>query len=344
MRFRVAVFAAVIASFIGATANATVILSLVIDPPTEADAFVAPQGGFLPTSSKSGPGTYHLFALDTTVGSFGISSYDIRLANTVTNLHRSPTTAWNDADENGPYNAGFSLLRTASNNGGIFQASQPLRSTTPVLITGFGQEASDFQEKIGLPGVTFALTTSGAWGHYATISPLGDKHWVFVGEGDYAVGTPPVISQTSITYYSNQQFSNALADTCVLNVDCFFETFGVNDLDLGLVPRGTPISATLGWFGIPNEPLTWMLESFTGPGGDVSGAQVDLNSGEFTWDSAGAALGDYSAVIRVFEAGFPSDIGTLTFTLTVPEPASFVSCFLALPFFALRIRRRNGIG
>jgi hypothetical protein len=99
----------------------------------------------------------------------------------------------------------------------------------------------------------------------------------------------------------------------------------IDDLDLGNVHRGTVISEKLPG-GI--NPSEWTLESFTGPAGPVSGAMVDFNTGEFTWDSSGAPRGAYAAVIRDshFEAG--TDTGILSFNL-VPEPATAALVFIA---------------
>src|SRR3712207_4690459 len=135
MRFRIFALSLVSAALVAANANAATILQLVIDPATDADSGVAAVNGFTPTSTQVGAGRWHLFALDDNAGSQGISSYDISVLNSATNLHRSPTTSWNDEPENGPFNAGFALLRSTNNNGGIFQASQPLPGSVPVLIT-----------------------------------------------------------------------------------------------------------------------------------------------------------------------------------------------------------------
>ena len=87
---------------------------LVVNPATTAGAGVPGAGGFSVTSSKSGPGTFQLYAVDDIDNSFGIKSYQIKLTGTIqTFLNRSPLGQWNDTDAAGPYAEGMNDVRTA---------------------------------------------------------------------------------------------------------------------------------------------------------------------------------------------------------------------------------------
>src|SRR4051812_45532829 len=52
---------------------------IVADSPTTAGAGIAPVNGMGVSSSKSGPGTFQLYAVDDTDSSFGIKSYQVKL-------------------------------------------------------------------------------------------------------------------------------------------------------------------------------------------------------------------------------------------------------------------------
>src|SRR5258705_13601414 len=69
-----------------ATANAAFIVALVVDPWTTA--------GTTPdvTSTRSGPGTWHLFAVDDLPGQYGFNTYDVTVTGATSVNHRSPLT------------------------------------------------------------------------------------------------------------------------------------------------------------------------------------------------------------------------------------------------------------
>jgi hypothetical protein len=106
------------------------------------------------------------------------------------------------------------------------------------------------------------------------------------------------------------------------------DSVSVGDRNLGSLPLGTSLATTLPANFSNSESLAWKLLSLTGPGGSISGAAVNPTTGQFTWDSTGAALGSYSAVIRG-RSLFDDDTGTLFFNL-VPEPAVFALVSIAL--------------
>jgi len=127
--------------------------------------------------------------------------------------------------------------------------------------------------------------------------------------------------------------SRTLSDVCV---GCLPLPLSVADRDLGEVTRGELVTAML---AASTNGVEWSLQSFTGPGGNVPGASVDPVSGEFQWDTSGAPLGPYSAVIHGFRLDVGSDTGELTFNL-IPEPANLTPfAFAAIVTFSFARRR-----
>jgi hypothetical protein len=118
------------------------------------------------------------------------------------------------------------------------------------------------------------------------------------------------------------------------------EHFTVGEVNLGDTKRGTSITATLPYsFEIP--PIIWTLDSFIGPNGPVVGASLNSETGEFSWDSAGAPLGGYTAVISAVDFGGAGQYaaGQLSFVLVVPEPGSIAFAGTAMAFLvAIRWR------
>lgn len=142
------------------SASAGVIVGLLPSPVTTAG---------VAQSTRSGPGTWHLYAIDTSNTDFGISSYNITMTGVTAINNRSPNGS--ATDENGdPQTWGFTGLRSGTNANPIV-ASQALPGTSPFLITGFGQEANNAATKIGgiQPLATGITAVSGAsWGNYTT--------------------------------------------------------------------------------------------------------------------------------------------------------------------------------
>ncbi len=139
---------------IAATANAgTVYIWLVIDPATTAGAGIAPIAGggknMVVTSTRSGPGSFHVFILDDADGSAGIRSFFVKLNGTVSGVaNRSPLGDWDNdptyGDGTVQSRIGFDSPRTATP---ILSGSQG--PTNIPQVGGFGIEASNFQAKTG---------------------------------------------------------------------------------------------------------------------------------------------------------------------------------------------------
>lgn len=188
---------------------------LVIDPATTAGFGVPAAGGFGVSSNRSGPGTWRLYAYDDVTGSFGIRNYSVTLAGASSITHRSPRTEWDDApvfgEGSGPFSAGFSDLRSASNISPIV-AGQGVGNTQ---IGGFGRSNSNFQAKIPA-AQSYSGTTSGQWGRYCD-----NCNALYIAEGQYTSGTPSVTA-ASFSYWTNSQLTaSAFAPSYALNTTFF---------------------------------------------------------------------------------------------------------------------------
>jgi hypothetical protein len=202
-------FLATIAALgLAATANAgTVYTYLVFDPATTAGAGVAPIAGggtnMVVNSSKSGAGTFHLYAVDDADGSAGLRSFFVTITpgagGTVSALlNRSPTGNWDDQPTYGdgtqsPIGFDFSRATTPQMSGVQSPGNNP-------QIGGFGITASNFQAKTNA-GSYIAQPTSGQWGVYAdagytgTSGTLANGHVraaLLLGEGQYTGAKPSI--------------------------------------------------------------------------------------------------------------------------------------------------------
>jgi hypothetical protein len=199
-------------------ADAATIVGILVNP-------LSTAGGGA-TSTRSGAGTFHIYAADDNVGTFGISSYDLTIGPVVTaNSHRSPVTTIQDSNGDN-WSAGFNLLRTASNAPNM-QASQSLPGTTPYLIKGIGQTAGNFGS---CPAAcVVGPSTSPSWGGPYNNgladwnSGNGPKKWVLLGEGTWNTSLPftgsplQFVSAASFTVYGNaNDFSSIFAQSTIV--------------------------------------------------------------------------------------------------------------------------------
>ena len=194
--------------YLAATANSAVIWGVAVNPPTTA--------GPNSSSTRSGPGSFHIYAFDN--DNFGISSYNLTMGPAVTaSNNRSPVTTIADGDGD-TFPSGFSLLRSAS-NAPQMQGAQPLPGASPYLILGMGQTAGSFANIAATrgvqPGVVVGPTTQAAWGNYLTSGgdPGSGKKWLFLGEGTWhnVSPLPPTqsfVSAAVFTVYADSNFNS----------------------------------------------------------------------------------------------------------------------------------------
>ena len=330
---------------LAATANSAVIVGVVVNPPTTAG------GGA--TSTRSGPGSFHIFAVDN--DNLGISSYNLTMGPAVTaSNNRSPVTTIQDG--NGDYfSAGFNLLRTTS-NAPQMQASQSLPGSSPYLIAGMGQTAGSFATIATTrgvqPGSVVGPTTSAAWGTYLTSAgdAASGKKWVFLGEGLWNTSMPltsnlQIVSAAVTTVFNDAQTFVSIASPAFIS-GCFSVTCGpqVLDHEINNVDANNPGLLMHTFQAIGNPAITWSgftFDSYVGPGtGPSNAATFDPATAKFTWNTVGSPLGTYKWLITASSA-FGSDQGSLTVRITtVPEVTSLsLLCFGMFGGFGL-IRRR----
>ncbi len=205
-------FFAVIALLgMAATAHAgTVYAYLVLDPATTAGAGIAtiPGGGtnLAVTSTRSGAGTFHVYAVDDADGSNGLRSFFVKInpgsGGTVTSVsNRSPNAQWDDdpsfGSGDGPFIVGFDSARTTTPLLGGSQSP-----TNSPQVGGLGITAGNFQALTNAASYGSGVV-SGQWGNYAdpkTSGLLADGHVrnaVLLGEGLYTGAAPSIDIATS---------------------------------------------------------------------------------------------------------------------------------------------------
>jgi hypothetical protein len=274
-------------------------------------------------------GKFAIYAQTSVGDNAGLALYATPLVGTVLTFdHRSPYTI-NSANFQP---AGFSTLRTFDQSGPqtdpVILALQDY-ATGPLtnMLYGFGQQAGTWP-----PGITpFIYPDS-----------TSDTSWsvpALIAMGTYSGSL--YFNRESVDLVASVFASSGSRETFPATVFAYEAVCAlcpgpaVDDVDLGNVALGTIVTAKLpgGFVDVPE----WTLESFTGPDGAVAGAAVDGNTGQFTWNSSGAPLGNYSAVISYFHFEAGGDTGILTFNL-VPEPtfAATIGAVLAAGMFRRR--------
>jgi hypothetical protein len=357
---RMFMFAAALAvqAFEVTSAGAGVIFDLVIDPPTTAFNGIPPASGSSGTSTRSGAGTFHIYALDDTPGSLGIANYSVGLLGSITVInHRAPLT--NVQDANGDvFAAGFHLGRTGTNVNPI-QGSQAPTDLSPFQIYGFGKELSNLSAEITAPNMVAGPTINGQWGNYATDpseTGFNGGRWLFIGEGTYTGARPsfnPDLTTAQI-FTGVNQYANT--DVCVETL-CPFPPIG---LPVVLpeppyfdpfVTQGEIVTTQFAAndFAYPSGPFTFsnaQLASFVpySPGAvnPAFNGTVD-SAGNFTWDTTGFAHGVYIINVVATNPSFISSVpgGQFVVTLFIPEPSAAALVFLAACGVTAAVRRRR---
>lgn len=206
-------FATLAVLALAASANAgTVYTWLVIDPPTTAGAGGAalPSAGqnLAVSSSRSGAGSYHLYAVDDADGSAGLRSFFVKLnpgagGTLGASNNRSPLGNFDTEATYGdgvPSNIGFDTARNAAP---LFTGTQGPGNS--VQIDGIGITAGSFAGEAPTIGSWQSAPTSGQWGNYAAgdgptsgvVTATGHvRNAIFLGEGLYTVA-PPTIDLTT---------------------------------------------------------------------------------------------------------------------------------------------------
>ncbi len=343
-------------------------LFLITDPPTTAFVGVPPAGGFSGTSTRSGAGTWHLFALDDADGSFGIAQVKAQLIGTLPAINNRLTQTLYDTVDDVGFKAGFTLLRSATNANPI-TGSAELPGTQPYTQGGLGRTSGNYST---IPGATsFSGTTNGQWGNYADPGTSGTtilghaRNALFVAEGTYTGAAPIVdLANSFVAYYTNAQYTNSLqatrfsANPLITTAPFFYCTFScdldVSDATIDNVNANSPgtlthtfaYSATL---PNPGIPLTWSNFQFNSfvpdPGSSGTGpaipATFDPALHKFSWSTLNSPRGVYTWQVTASGQGY-SDTGILHVHITqVPEPATLSFAGLAILGFNVLICPRR---
>jgi len=208
--FRKVFYACMAALMMASSANAGIILGLLVNPANTAGVAV---------SNRSGAGSWQLYAIeDAAATDVGIASYNITMAGTTAINHRSPNGTESNGDGDAGIPWGFAQLRSGTNANPIV-AGQPLPTTNaiaPPEIPGFGRTANNATAALTAidSGATSIVANSGAtWGSYLSpaLTPLesstGHK-WVFLAEG---LGAQPSVTAAAFTVYSQTSTAPATA-------------------------------------------------------------------------------------------------------------------------------------
>jgi len=327
---------------------ASMTLGLLLNPPTTAGPGV--------TSTRSGSGSWQVYAVDNSNTDFGISAYNITLVNATAINHRSPATTV--VDSNGdPQTAGFSGLRSGTNANPIF-GLQALPGTTPFLITGFGQSAGNFATKtlaIDAASSIIGPTTSGSWGTYSSpfVSPSSSyangHNWLFLAEG---LGSP-TISTAQAYVYSDQAGTSVAAATQITSLPGCLCGISVSYGDIKNVNASVPgfVDYTFTAFAdLPQPgPLTWGNFNFMWyiPPGSSGGtnapgiqpASFDPITQKFHWNTIGAPPGTYGWSVAASAQGFTGYGQVLVHIIPEPATTSLFTMSIVGIFGAVRRRR-----
>jgi len=201
---------------LAATASAgPVSLFLIVDPATTAFARVSAVANQPTASTRSGAGTWQLYAVDEAQGSFGIAQVQAALTGTVPAIsNRLTQTTYDTADDSG-FKAGLTLLRSSTNVNPVFGSAE-LPGSQPYTQGGLGLTAGNYNS---VPLATAFTSTNGQWGNYSagnaamvgtngkTSGPTASgnvRNSLFVAEGTYTGAAPTInVAGSFVVYYTN---------------------------------------------------------------------------------------------------------------------------------------------
>jgi hypothetical protein len=321
-----------------------VYMFLVVDPATTAGAGVPSSDGFNVKSTRSGSGTWHLYAVDDLADSYGIRSFNIKLdpgeGGAISGVsNRSPSTSWDDnltfGSGTGPFCTGFNDIRSSANITSI-SGGQGLLNTAQ--IGGLGISASNFQLKTS--GQSFAATSSGQWGNYAdpftsgSLGSTGDtRNALFLAEGTYTGAVPTIdlttplsAGGTGVNYWTDAGLTRSTVAPLLSSSNPFACTDCANGNDpflvkskITAVPAPQPGPAVL-----PNPPKPPVVDPAPMAGGPFEPPVVSSNP-----EIPPVPADDYQSEIQPHDGLYQSQIQTYYFngdllSVSVDEDATGV--------------------
>jgi hypothetical protein len=339
---------------------------LVVDPGTTAGYGIpAVNGGYgagatslRVVSNRSGPGTWHLYAVDDVTDSYGIRTFNVKLSpgssGTIPAIeNRSPSAFWDDneyfSDGTGPFGAGFNDNRSSFNvnpiSGGQAVANIP-------QIGGLGMLTSNFQAKTGAASYAISISASGQWGRYSNDdirNPI--KSPLFLAEGTYT-GAPPTVDLTTpssqggtaVSVWTDAALTQSASATQLNSVNplACFDCVYIADASIENVNASNPgsVSHTFGLYSLTfSPPITWYGFDFVSyqpaPGASGTGpaapATFDPSTRVFNWNTIGSQPGLYKWQVEAQDNFGYFDIGYITVNVSaVPEPVSLISLAILL--------------
>jgi len=156
-----AFFAGLVLLSLVAPANAgPLYVFAVMNPTVTAGNGVAAVNGMTVTSTRSGPGTFHLYAVDDVIGRFGIDRYRVTLSGATAIDHRSPRGLYTNV-QNSAQQVGYSDPRSITNTNPV-AAEQTFNATK----ISTGRETGNFPDVVLDEKNAVSQISSGQWGTY----------------------------------------------------------------------------------------------------------------------------------------------------------------------------------
>lgn len=305
------------------------------------------------TTTRSGPGTFHVYAVDDADGSAGICSFFVKLNGTVSGvLNRSPFANY-DTDPvygNGTQSyIGFDSARTTTP---ILGGSQG--PTNIPQIGGFGITAGNFQA-VTNAGSYQAAPTSGQWGNYVggnsgiTIFQSGHTRYpLFLGEGLYTGAAPTVDittpfdqNGTGFNVWNASGFPNSGSTTVAAGtffqtlsnnppcLDCEHHGIGHDFNNVNANDPGSLMATLTAPLGYPPTGV-WNGLSFVSGPAPATPPTFDPATQKFSWNTIGSPIGTYKWSVQASNI-WGTGTGFVTVNITsIPEPATLTLIVLCI--------------